>query len=86
MNTRVASPAAAPLAAPRWAAAMRRFNNWCLFDIGGGPRPLRLAWVIDLQKAGCFPFFAFLMWYYADKTPWATSNAAWIYLAMHGSY
>ena len=74
------------VAAPRWAAAMRRFNQWLMFDIGGGPRPLKLAWVINFQKAGCFPFFAFLMWYYADRTPWATSPAAWTYLALHGSY
>lgn len=87
MNSSTAPTTLSPATtAPRWAAAMRRFNNWCLFDIAGGPRPLKLAWVINLQKAGCFPFYALLMWYYADKTPWATSAAAWIYLAMHGSY
>jgi len=57
-----------------------------MFDLGGGPRPWKAAWVINLQKAGCFPFLALLMWYYADKTPWATSTAAWTYLALHGSY
>jgi len=72
--------------APRWAAALQRFNQRCMFDLGGGPKPLKAAWVINLQKAGCFPFFALLMWYYADKTPWATSTAAWIYLGLHGSY
>ena len=84
MNTTAATTLATP--APHWAQALRRFNQWIMFDIGGGPRPLKLAWVINFQKAGCFPFFALLMWYYADKTPWATSPAAWIYLAMHGSY
>lgn len=84
MNTTAASTLATP--APRWAESMRRFNQWIMFDVGGGPRPLKLAWVINFQKAGCFPFYALLMWYYADKTPWATSPAAWIYLSMHGSY
>jgi len=72
--------------APRWAARMQRINHHLMFELGGGPRPLKAAWVINLQKAGCFPFYVFLMWYYADKTPWATSTAAWTYLAMHGSY
>lgn len=82
----VAPTTAAPHPAPRWAAAMQRFNQHCMFNLGGGPRPLKAAWVINLQKAGCFPFYALLMWYYADQTPWATSAAAWVYLALHGSY
>jgi protein-S-isoprenylcysteine O-methyltransferase Ste14 len=57
-----------------------------MHDLGGGPRPWKLAWVINFQKAGTFPFLGFLMWLYADKTPAATSTAAWLYLAMHGSY
>lgn len=73
-------------AAPGWAQALRRFNHWCMFDIGGGVRPLKLAWIINFQKGMSFPFFALLMAFYADKTPWATSTAAWIYLALHGSY
>ncbi len=80
------SPYVTPTPAPRWAVAMRRLNDWMLFNIGGGPRPLKLAWVINLQKGGSFFLLGFLMWYYADKTPWATSTAAWVYLALHGSY
>ncbi|HUR40133.1 MAG TPA: DUF1295 domain-containing protein [Verrucomicrobiae bacterium] len=72
--------------APSWAVAMRRWNQWLMFDAFGGPRPLKLAWVINFQKAGCFPFYALLMWAFADRTPWATSTAAFVYLAMHGSY
>jgi protein-S-isoprenylcysteine O-methyltransferase Ste14 len=68
------------------AARLRAINHHLMFDLGGGPRPWKAAWVINLQKAGCFPFLAFLMWYYADQTPWATSAAAWTYLALHGSY
>jgi protein-S-isoprenylcysteine O-methyltransferase Ste14 len=72
--------------APAWAQRLRRFNDWMLFDIGGGPRPLNLATVINLQKAGSFPFLAFLIWWYADRNAAATSTAAWLYLAMHGTY
>lgn len=57
-----------------------------MFDLGGGPRPFKLATVINLQKAGTFPVIALLMWFYAGTTPVATSTAAWLYLAMHGSY
>lgn len=50
-------------------------------DAFGGPRVLKLAWVINLQKAGTLPFIAALMWWYGNATP-----AAWIYLALHGGY
>ncbi len=72
--------------APTWAATLRRFNNWWLNDLGGGPRPLKFSWIINTQKAGTFFFLGLLMWFYADKTPAATSPAAWTYLALHGSY
>lgn len=75
-----------PSKAPAWAVALRRYDDWLLHDMFGGPRPLKFAWVINTQKAGTFFFLGFLMWYYADKTPAATSAAAWIYLAMHGTY
>jgi protein-S-isoprenylcysteine O-methyltransferase Ste14 len=84
MSNGSASSTASP--APAWAQLLRRYNQYMMFDMGGGPRPLKLAWVINLQKAGSFPFMAFLMWYYADQTPAATSTAAWVYLALHGSY
>lgn len=84
MNQAISGSAQYP--APAWARALRRFNQWIMFDLGGGPRPFRLAWIINLQKAGSFPFFGFLIWFYADTTPAATSMAAWLYLALHGSY
>ncbi len=71
---------------PAWARLFNQFNQWSLFNMGGGPRPLKLAWVINLQKGGSFPFLLFLVWFYADKTPQATSQAAWLYVALHGSY
>ena len=37
--------------------------------------------MVNFQKAGTFVFLGLLMWWYDN-----TSIAAWIYLAMHGSY
>lgn len=71
---------------PAWAHLLRRGNDYLMFDLFGGPRPWKLSWLINLQKAGTFPFLGVLMWAYADRTPAATAPAAWIYLAMHGSY
>jgi len=72
--------------APRWAEMLARFNHHLMFDLGGGPRPMNLSTVINMGKAGTFPVMGLLMWVYASRTPEATSTAAWLYLAMHGSY
>jgi len=72
--------------APPWAARLRRLNSWLLYDLGGGPRPLKFAWLIDGHKACTLPVLALLVWYYASQTPAATSTAALIYVAMHGAY
>ena len=70
-----------PAVAPAWARSLRRLNTWLSEDFLGGPRPWKLAWVVNFQKAGTFVFLGLLMWWYDN-----TSIAAWIYLAMHGSY
>jgi len=67
--------------APALAQRMHALNDWLVTDFGGGPRPWKLAWVINFQKSGTFLFLGLLIWYYRN-----TSTAAWIYLAMHGSY
>ena len=72
--------------APAWAKALQRFNQWIMFDVGGGPRPFKLATIINIQKAGSLPFFGLLIWFYSGRTEAATSMAAWIYLALHGGY
>ena len=74
-------PTPIPANAPAWAAAMRRLTNYLVNDFGGGPRPWKFAWVINFQKAGTLPFLGLLIAWYHN-----TSTAAWIYLAMHGSY
>ncbi len=73
--------AASRIAAPAWAATLGRLYAYGMTDLGGGPRPWKLAWVIDFQKAGTFPLLGLLIAWYHN-----TSTAAWIYLAMHGSY
>jgi protein-S-isoprenylcysteine O-methyltransferase Ste14 len=50
-------------------------------DFLGGPRLLKAAWVIDLQKGGTLPFVLFLMWRFDCWTA-----TAWTYAALHGSY
>lgn len=67
--------------APRWALFMRRLTDYLTQDFLGGPRLLKFAWVINFQKAGTFIFVGALMLYYGNF-----STAAWVYLALHGSY
>lgn len=67
--------------APAWALGMRQMTNYLSQDCLGGPRPWKAAWVINFQKAGTFFFMGWLMWVYQNDTP-----AAWVYLALHGSY
>ena len=86
MNAVTPELAATPRAAPAWALRMRRINDWLLHDALGGPRPLKFSWIINFQKGGTFFFLGLLMWFYSGRTPAATSTAAWIYLALHGSY
>ena len=72
------TPRASP---PAWAAATARVNGYMVEDFLGGPRPWKFAWIINFQKVGTFFFLGLLMWWYSN-----TSMAAWVYLAMHGSY
>lgn len=80
-DARAAAPTAVSSSGPAWALAIRRFTDWLVVDFGGGPRPWKFSWVINFQKAGTFLFLGALMAYYQNSSP-----AAWIYLAMHGSY
>lgn len=81
MREAQAHPAATRTTAPAWVEALRRFQDHATRDFGGGPRPWKLSWVINAQKAGTFAFLGALIWYYGN-----TSTAAWIYLALHGGY
>jgi protein-S-isoprenylcysteine O-methyltransferase Ste14 len=68
---------AAPVPA-RW---LGRFAQTMSQDFLGGPRPLRLSTVINLQKGGTALFVGALMLAYRNG-----SIEAWVYLALHGSY
>ena len=61
-------------------------NNWLLYDLGGGPRPLKFCWVIDVHKAVTLPVLALLLWFYVQRMPEPTSAAPFVYVAMHGAY
>ena len=69
------------VAVPGWAAHLRRLTTWLVEDCLGGPRPWKFSWVINFQKAGTFVFLGLLIWLYDNHT-----TAAWVYLALHGSY
>ena len=65
----------------RLGVRVNRVVQYLSRDAFGGPRVLKLAWVINVQKAGTIPFIAALMWWYGN---WSTP--AWVYLALHGGY
>jgi protein-S-isoprenylcysteine O-methyltransferase Ste14 len=50
-------------------------------SVGPGPKCIKLAHVINLQKGGTLLFCLGLMHYYDNWTP-----TAWMYTALHGSY
>lgn len=61
----------------RWLAIRTYLSE----DAFGGPRVLKLNWVINFQKGGTLPFVLGLM---ALTDTWTAT--AWTYLALHGSY
>ena len=63
------------------ARRLRRCTDYLVQDFGGGPRPWKFSSVINFQKVGSFAFLGLLMWYYRND-----SLAAWVYLALQGSY
>lgn len=58
-----------------------RFRSYLSDDFGGGPRWLKLSWVINVQKGGTLPFVLLLMAITGDFGP-----TIWTYAALHGSY
>lgn len=67
--------------AAAWFERMGRLNRQLSEDFLGGPRVLKMAWVINLQKATTLAFVGLLMVVFRN-----TSTDAWVYLALHGSY
>jgi len=69
------------LVAQDWARIARHWTIAIFYDLLGGPRPWKFSWVINFEKLGTFPLYAFMMMSYHNN-----SAAAWIYLAMQGTY
>jgi protein-S-isoprenylcysteine O-methyltransferase Ste14 len=61
----------------RWLA----LRDHLAFDALGGPRPLRMATVINVQKGGTLLFCLLLM-----AATGTTTTTMWTYTALHGSY
>jgi protein-S-isoprenylcysteine O-methyltransferase Ste14 len=61
--------------------ALLRLTRYLSQDFLGGPKFLRLSWIINVQKGGTLPVVAALMLVYDN-----TTTAAWVYLALHGTY
>ena len=66
--------------APMW-IHWARFTSYITERFLGGPKILKLAWVINFQKTGTFFYVLFLMNYYENF-----SISANVYLALHGMY
>lgn len=64
-----------------WVRAMHRANTHLSRDFLGGPRLLKLAWVINFHKGSMPAVIVLLMWIFGNNT-----LVAWVYLALHGSY
>ncbi len=47
----------------------------------GGPRLIKLAWVVNAQKGGTLAMYLAMVWAYG-----ATGPAVWVLVALHGSY
>jgi protein-S-isoprenylcysteine O-methyltransferase Ste14 len=72
---------AVPAPASPVVRALARLATHLAEDFLGGPRPFRMAWVINAQKATTALFVGALMIVYRNG-----STAAWVYLALHGTY
>jgi len=67
--------------APAWARILYDVSGKLTEDFGGGPKQLKMAWVINLHKIITL-FIVLGMMFYFDNF----STAAWVYLGLHGIY
>ena len=75
------SPKATKTPAPRVFKILSRLTAYLSEDALGGPRWIKLSWVINFQKGmTLFYVLALIWWYQSDMI------AAWVYLGLHGSY
>ena len=66
---------------PAWARKIYDFVAYMTEDFGGGPRQLKMAWVINLHKIITLFIIAGMMALLDNY-----STAAWVYLGLHGIY
>ena len=67
--------------APAWARIIYDVSGKLTEDFGGGPKQLKMAWVINLHKIITL-FIVLGMMFYFDNF----STATWVYLGLHGTY
>jgi protein-S-isoprenylcysteine O-methyltransferase Ste14 len=77
VNMATTAAVAPPWILARWHA----FTRYLAEDFLGGPKVLKLAWVINFQKGGTFVVIGLLMWLWQNVT-----TAAWVYLSLQGTY
>lgn len=58
-----------------------RLTDYLSRDFLGGPKILKLSWVVNFQKGATAFWVMFLMAFFENY-----STQAWVYLALHGSY
>ena len=68
-------------AAPGWAVTLDRWLRYVTEDLGGGPRVIRIAQMINFHKIFTV-FLIYTMMVYFDNF----STATWVFLALHGTY
>lgn len=64
-----------------WVKVLSALQVYLSHNFLGGPRAIKLAWVINFQKGATLPFVLLLMAAFQNF-----STAAWVYLALHGTY
>jgi hypothetical protein len=66
--------------APNWVKTINAFNTYISQDFLGGPKLIKMAWVINLHKFLTMFIVAMLM---IRST---TAHSRVVYMALHGSY
>ena len=60
---------------------LKKLTVYLSEDFLGGPKYLKLSWVINFQKGGTLVYVLALIYYYQSQ-----DSAAWIYAGLHGTY
>ena len=66
---------------PGWAQKLYDIVGFMTEDFGGGPKQLKMAWVINFHKVFTLFIIAAMMLYLGNF-----STVAWVYLGLHGIY